>query len=50
MSVGIKFCMFQWVNFIGVQKIVQLMVVQRILMRLYFRRMTEVETLVVRNT
>lgn len=35
--VGIKFCIFQWISFIGVQKIVQLIVgTQRILKMHYF--------------
>lgn len=43
--------MFQWISFSGIQKIVLLIVIaQRIFLRHCFRRMTEVEILVVGNT
>lgn len=43
--------MFQWVSFIGIQKIVLLIVIaQKIFLRHYFKRMTEVEILVAGNT
>ena len=43
--------MFQWISFIGIQKIVLLIVItQTMFLRHYFRRVTEVEILVVGNT
>lgn len=43
--------MFHWISFTGIQKIVLLTVIaQRLFLRHYFRRMAEVEILVVGNT